>query len=141
MLDPGQIRRLSDLAFYGGDPFGKTAWIDPVKMGEIGVDVEGKAMHGDTALDGDAHGDNFVFADPDARIFVETLFCADAKFILEQIDQGRGNGCDVSADAAGEILQGDDWITNDLARSMVGDISATFNFENGDPLLGECFFR
>jgi len=78
--------------------------MSPVKMGEIGVDVEGKAMHGDTALDATPMA-TICFADPDARIFVETLFCADAKFILEQIDQGRGNGCDVSADAAGEILQ------------------------------------
>ena len=100
------------------------------EMVEVGGEVEGEAMHGYPAFHVDADGGDLVPVDPDAGFSVSPC-TSDAKAC-----KGRNQGffqfpevipqvCAVS----GEVHDG---VADDLARAVVGDVSATVGVDELD---------
>lgn len=136
-LNGGEVEVVAEFGVEGGDgAFGSrdAARDDASEVGEVGVYVEGEAMVSDPTPDGDPEGGDFARADPDAGEAgasrggeAEGADGVDQN-LLEEAKVG------VQVFAGGE---GDDGVADELAGTVVGDVSAAVGRGEFDTLGGE----
>jgi hypothetical protein len=126
----------------GGFTIGDAAGNDEVEIAEIGCNVIGKAVRGNPSADVNADGREFFFGgrgwDPDA------CFSGDAIGGDSEIGRGADHGffesAHVPANVSLNLVEIEDRIADDLAGTMIGDISAAVCCVELDILLTEDLF-
>jgi len=126
----------------GGFAVSNAARDDQIEVAQIGGDVVGEAVGSDPAADVDADGSEFFFRgsglDPDAR------FTRDA--IRGNTEVGGGTdhrffeGADIPANIAFDFVEIEDGITDDLAWTVICDVTAATGDVEFDFLLTKDVF-
>ena len=150
MVDEARLyffqREIAVEEFFEGGGFAvrDAAGDDEVEVAEVGGDVECEAVGGDPAADVDANSGEFFFGDiangldPDAS-FAGYAIGGDAE-IGGGADHGLFEGADVPVDVAPNGIEIKDWITDDLAGAVIGDVAAAVGFTELDIFLAEDIF-
>ena len=139
-------RHIDALGGQRRDPeLGDAARDHPVEEREVGVDVEGEAVHGAAAAQPDADGGDLagigaVGAHPDARVGVEAADVCEPE-VAAHVDDQRLDRADVvegvghaAAPLARQVQQR---IADELPRTVEGDVAAPVGpFEVGADLTG-----
>src|SRR5262249_5179706 len=104
---------------------------DQVEIAQVGGDIVCKTMRRDPTAD--VHTDcadllrSISFADPDSRL---SRFAASGNAKLRgRANHGLFQHTHIPMDVAPNRIEIDDWIANNLARSVVSDVSASIRFE------------
>src|SRR5882757_3714807 len=128
----------------GGFAVGDAAGNDQVEVAEVGGDVEGEAVGGDPAADVDADGGEFFFGDAARRLHPDAGFAGDAVGGDAEIGGGADHGfferADVPVNVAADGIEIKNWIADDLAGAVVGDVAAAVGFAEFDIFLAEDVF-
>ena len=128
MADVGWGDRTCEEILYGcHGGVGDATVVYEGEMVEIGGEVEGEAVHGHPALYVDAYGGDLVPGDPDTGFSVtpgpcNAKTCEGTDQDLFQLPKMLSQVCAVS----GEVHDG---VADDLARAVVGDVSAAVGLE------------
>lgn len=123
---------------------GNAAGNDQIEVAEIGGDVKGQAVGSDPAADVDADGGEFFLGDivggldPDAGLAGDAIG-GDAEF-SGGADHGFFERADVPVDVAADAIEIENGIADDLARAVIGDVSATVGFAEFDAFLAKDVF-
>ena len=104
---------------------------------QVGVDVEGEAVHRAPADVADPDGGDLAIVDPDARELVDGGGAGQAE-IGERADEHLLEGVDVRRRVGdtGDGRQGEDRVADELARSVVGDVAAAVGLDELGADLG-----
>ena len=136
-------------------PVSDAAGIDELKVTEVGGDVEGEAVGGDSAGDVDTNGADFSFARRAGLLVVKAApdagesgdaTGADAINSAEA-DQRffhHADEVDGTESAAAGVLQAaeiEDRVADQLSGAVVGDVAATIDFVQGDTAAGQQVIR
>jgi hypothetical protein len=131
------------------------AGIDELKVTEVGGDVEGEAVGGDSAGDVDADGADFSFASRAGLLVVKAAPNAgesgdatgtDAVDSAEA-DEGffhHADEVDWTEAAAAGVLKAaeiEDGVADQLSGAVVGDVAPAIDFVQGDTAAGQQFIR
>ena len=118
---------------HGG--IGDAAVVYEGEVVEVRGEVEGQAVHGYPALHVDANGGDFILGNPDTGLSVspgpgnaKACECADQDFF--QLPEMLSQVCAVPS----EVQNG---VPDDLARPVVGDVSAAVGVDEPDASFGE----
>ena len=120
---------------------------DQAKIAQIGGDVPGKSVGGDGLRDVDADGCDFFLGDAAAGECPYSGLAGDAlgqhAILGAGADQGFFQPADIFDGAeVGTFLAGkfsaqiEDWIADDLARTVIGDVAAAIDFVDLDAAAG-----
>jgi len=154
----GQVAGEAGLYFVQGDSAGEqcferggaairnAAGDDQIEVAKVGGDVVGETVGGNPAADVDADGGEFSFGgvracaglDPDASLTGDAIR-GDTE-IGRGTDHGFFERADVPADVAFDVAEIEDGIADDLAGTVVGDVSATIGRVEFDAFLAEDAF-
>ena len=129
---------------------GEAAGDDEVEVVEVWVDVEREAVHGDPAAYADAHcrdfgefggvvgGEEGSGGDPDAGGGGWGWVAEGGETeVRAGVDDGLLEEPHVVVDAEVEGVEVEDWVADDLAGAVVGDVAAAVGFAEFDAVLGE----
>ena len=131
------------------------AGIDELEVTQVGGDVEGEAVGGDSAGDVDADGADFSFASRAGLLVVKAApdagesgdaTGADAVDSAEA-DEGlfhHSDEVDWTEAAAAGVLKAaeiEDRVADQLSGAVVGDVAPAIDFVQGDPAAGQQFIR
>lgn len=112
-------------------------------MREVGADVEGEAVQGRPAAEVDADGADFAARLPPRRVTGEpdagealVAFGQNAK-IGTSTDDDLFQATHVFVHIVKKLIQVQDWIGDQLAGAVVGDVSAPVDFMKGKSLFAE----
>ena len=100
---------------------GDAAWDDVPEVGEVGVDVEGEAVHRPAPADPHTDGADLPFAHPDAGVTREAAGAGQAQ-IGEDVDHELLYRVDIEGDGIGAHGHRDDRVPDELAGPVVGDV-------------------
>ena len=107
--------------------------------GEVRADVDGKAVEGDAAADLDADGRYFSSGGPNTG---EALLGVGGDVeIVQDVYYDLLQDADVLERAAAPLFKVDDGVANELAGSVVCDLTATVRFVHGDADGGQFILR
>lgn len=131
------------------------AGIDELEVTQVGGDVEGEAVRGDSAGDVDADRADFSFASRAGLLVVKAApdagesgdaTGADAVDSAEA-DEGffhHSDEVDWTEAAAAGVLKApeiEDRVADQLSGAVVGDVAPAIDFVQGDPAAGQQFIR
>jgi hypothetical protein len=119
----------SDFVLHGGHTEAvEAAGNDRLEPAKVGADVEGETMRGNAAADTDAYRCDLAVADPDAGASRRPL-CHDTEAVKGAY-QHFFEAAHVLARAEAAALQVENWIPDDLAGAVEGDVAATVGLDD-----------
>jgi hypothetical protein len=154
VLERGQRHSFGAFEVEAGDGLvSDAAGVDELEVAEVGGDVEGEAVGGDSAGDVDADGADFAFARGTGLVVVqaapytgESGDAAGADAVdSAKSDEGffhhadKVDGTEATAAGVLETAEIEDGIADELAGTVVGDVAAAIDFVEGDAAAQELF--
>jgi hypothetical protein len=124
-----------ELGHRGDFDIGDAARDDGAEPGEVGVDVEGEAVAGDTALDADADGGDFGTVHPDAGATADTF--SDDVEAGEGVNDRLFEEADVINGADGAGMEIENGVGHKLAGAVEGNIATSIGGDHLDATSGE----
>jgi hypothetical protein len=128
-------RSHGDLRHRGGDALGRqrrhrlvadAARHDVAEVREVGLDVEGEAVHGPAPHVAHADRGDLAVVDPHARVVVDAAGAGEAD-VGQRVDHDLLEGVDVRGGVGDARLrrQREDRVADELAGAVVGDVATT----------------